>query len=250
MSSPIRDLLDLIANSIRRLMDALVEIYSNAFIDTTSDLGSYMSTTLQVRNDSATSVRTYITLGATPDCVQDVASITGVPITKLYPLMGYFELEANTAVTLAAPAGMGFNGNFSFNTPPMNCPTEQFPNGVNLGEFIINNGFQGQYAQETIDISCVAGVNCLMEFEMSAGDWTSNSGKVTVNKIANGTKLNNTNRVGVFPYGCDNCTSSDNPPECVGKQPQYANKEPICNVQRLAGSNQGGTLTIVFKGAH
>lgn len=220
------------------------------FIRVTSGggLGGTLTTTLHVRNDSKTSVTTYITLGATDGCVQDVSQISGVTITKLYPLMGHFELAAGANVELTAPVGMGFNGNFSFNTPPMNCPTPQFPDGVNLGEFIINNGFQGQYAQETIDISCVAGANCLMGMEMSAVDWTTNSGQSVVTNIINGKKLDNTNRLGVFPYGCDNCTSSDNPPECVGKQPKYANRDPICNVQRPAGSNQGGSLTIVYKG--
>lgn len=211
-------------------------------------LGSYMTTILKVRNDYTSSVNVYITLGATAGCVQDVADIGGVSITKLYPLMGHFDLPAGDIVTLYAPVGMGFNGNFSFNTPPMNCPTPEFPNGVNLGEFIINNGFQGQYGQETIDISCVAGANCIMAFEMSTDDWSSNFGKIKVKNIENGAKLDNTNRVGVFPYGCDNCNSSDNPPECVGKQPQYANKEPICNVQRSAQDNKGGTIILAYKG--
>lgn len=206
-----------------------------------------MTTTLQVRNDSTDPVTVYITLGATPGCVQDVGSITGATITRMYPLMGHFDLLSNTTVVLSAPAGMGFNGNFSFNTPPLNCPTPQLPDGVVLAEFIINNGFQ-QYGQETIDISCVAGANAFVEFTMSATDWTTNGGKTVVQSIKNGAKLDNTGRNGVFPYGCDNCTSSDNPPSCVGKQPQYANKEPICNVQRPAGSNQGGILAVVYKG--
>jgi len=207
-----------------------------------------MTTVLQVRNDAAVSVNVYITLGMPPGCVHDVAQITGVNIVKLQPLMGHFDLAPGAKVTLAAPAGMGFNGNFSFNTPPLNCPTPQQPDGVVLAEFIINNGFQ-QYGQETIDVSCVAGANAFVAFEMSEDDWTSNFGKITaIKKIENGTKLDNTGKVGVFPYGCDNCTSSDNPPSCVGKQSQYANKEPICNVQRPAGNNKGGTLTVVYKG--
>ncbi len=207
-----------------------------------------MTTTLHVRNDSGIAVTTYITLGATPGCVQDVSQITGASITKMYPLMGHFLLAPGSSVTLAAPAGMGFNGNFSFNTPPLNCPTPQLPDGVNLAEFIINNGFQ-QYGQETIDNSCVAGANAFIKFELSADDWSTNGGHTAVKTIENGVKLDNTGRIGVFPYGCDNCTSSNNPPSCVGKQPQYANKDPICNVQRSAGSNKGGSVTIVYKGA-
>lgn len=207
-----------------------------------------MTTELHVRNDSPGPVTVYITLGATPGCVQDVGLITGADIFRMYPLMGYFLLsKKGDHVTLAAPAGMGFNGNFSFNTPPLNCPTSSLPDGVNLAEFIINNGFQVN-GQETVDISCVAGANAFAEFELSADDWSTNGGQTQVKIIKNGTKLDNTGRNGVFPYGCDNCTSSDNPPSCVGKQPEYANALPICNVQRPAAVNQGGSVTVVFKG--
>jgi hypothetical protein len=118
---------------------------------------------------------------------------------------------------------------------------------MNLAEFIINNGFQ-QYGQETIDNSCVAGANALIEMSVDTDDWTSNWGKVNVTSFVNKKWDDNTGIVGVFPYGCDNCTSSNQPPECVGVQPQFANKEPICNVQRPANSNKGGTLEIKFLG--
>ena len=205
-------------------------------------------TELFVSNESSQQVTVYITLGATPGCVQDVAELVFSPqvqLTKMYPLMGHFPLAAHSRVQVSAKQPLGLNGNISFNTPPMNCPTPDFPDGVNLAEFIINNGFQ-QYGQETIDISCVAGANCLMGMELSADDWTTNGGRQAVKSISNLKKLDNTGRVGVFPYGCDNCTSSDNPPGCVGKQPDQANKEPICNVQRPAGSNSGGSVTVVF----
>lgn len=209
-----------------------------------------MTTKLFVRNDSLSPITTYITLGMPPGCVHDVGNIKlsgDVLMNRLQPLMGNFVVPAGVTVELIAPDGQGLNGNFSFNTPPLNCPTPELPSGVVLAEFIVNNGFQ-QFGQETVDISCVAGANALLEFELSADDWTSNGGKISVKKIANGAKLYNTGRVGVFPFGCDNCTSSDNPPDCVGKQPHLANKEPICNVQRAASNNQGGSVTVVFKG--
>ncbi len=67
-------------------------------------------------------------------------------------------------------------------------------------------------------------------------------------EIANDTRYRNTGNVGVFPYGCDNCTSSDSPPACVGRHPEYANAEPICNVQRPAVGNDGGAVRVVFHG--
>lgn len=209
-----------------------------------------MTTRLKVQNNTPDPKTVYITLGATVGCVQDVVNIqvdNGVTITRLFALQGYFVLPSLMTVELTAPDGRGFNGNFSIGTPPLNCPTAEFPQGVNLAEFIINNGFQDN-GQETVDISCVCGANAFLEMHMDAYDWTTQSGSVLVNAIANATCYNNTGLIGVFPYGCDNCTSSDNPPECVGKHPEYANQTPICNVQRPAIANQGGTVLVKIMG--
>jgi hypothetical protein len=207
-------------------------------------------TTLEISNTTSESVTAYITLGATEGCVQDVAQLMmggGVSITRNYPLQGSFPLAAGATISMAASGTQGLNGNISINTPPLNCPTTEFPHGVNLAEFIINNSFQTG-GQETIDISCVCGANAYLSFTLTASDWTTNAGTINVQTIQNGVWNDNTGRNGVFPYGCDNCTSSDNPPSCVGKQAQYANSSPICNVQRPASNNQGGMVTISYLG--
>jgi hypothetical protein len=172
----------------------------------------------------------------------------GKKINRISALMGCFELNPMDQIEIAAPAGEGLNGNLSFNTPPLNCPCKAFPMGVNLAEFIINNGFQAGAPQETVDISGVSGVNALIKFVLSANDWSTNSGAIPVKVFENGLWRDNTGRNGVFPFGCDNCTASVAPPECIGLHPEYANKLPICTVQRDAKSNQGGTVEIIFQG--
>ncbi len=207
-------------------------------------------TTLQAHNASDSPVLVYLTLGATPGCVQDVSTLVFTPavsLNVLAPLMGSFTLSKGQTVEIAAPGDLGLNGNFSFGTPPLNCPCPEWPEGVALAEFIINNGFQPG-GQETVDISCVCGANAFIQMHLSAGDWSSNGGVIQVSSFQNQTRYSNTGIVGVFPYGCDNCTSSDAPPSCVGKQSQFANSEPICNVQRPAASNQGGTVKVSFLG--
>lgn len=207
-------------------------------------------TILEARNATDRPVLVYLTLGATLGCVQDVSTITFTPAVSLNtgtPLMGSFTLAAGETVQIAAPEGLGFNGNLCFGSPPVNCPTPDWPEGVALAEFILNNGYQPG-GQETVDISCVCGANAYLGFDLSAGDWTTNGGAIAVSRIRNGSRDDNTGRVGVFPLGCDNCTSSDAPPECVGKHPHFANKEPICNVQRSAASNQGGVVRVLFNG--
>lgn len=210
-------------------------------------------TTLHVRNDSPETVKVYLTLGATPGCVQDVSTLTFTPpvtLTVIAPLMGCFDVMSGAEVEIAAPAGsgLGLNGNLCFGTPPLNCPCEQWPEGVCLAEFIVNNGFQPG-GHETVDISGVCGANARLRFDLSADDWSSNGGAIApVKTFANRTRYENTGIVGVFPYGCDNCTSSDAPPSCVGKHPEFANAEPICNVQRPAQGNAGGSVRVAFLG--
>jgi filamentous hemagglutinin family protein len=206
-------------------------------------------TKIKLTNQNSKDVTAYITLGATTGCVVDVTKIIfseEVELTKVSKLMGHFTLKGNTSLYLSAPNGEGFNGNISFNTPPMNCKSTDLPNGMNVAEFIVNNGFQGINSQETIDNSCVAGANAKIKFSMDADDWATNSGNIKVSEFENNAWDKNTDIIGVFPYGCDNCTASVSPPDCVGKQPQYASSTPICNVQRSAENNKGGTLEITF----
>ena len=208
-----------------------------------------MTTTISMLNNNKDPVLVYITLGATPGCCQDVANITtssGVTITKIADLMGSFTLLPQQTTEFSVPAPQGLNGNFSFGTPPLNCPTPDFPEGVNLAEFIINNGFQVN-GQETVDISCVCGANAFVEFQLSTDDWNDGT-NWGIRDIKNKTRFDNTGISGVYPYSCDNCTASTNPPVCIGQHPQFANTSPICNVQRPSGNNKGGKILVIFHG--
>jgi len=132
-------------------------------------------TTLKITNRSGSGAQVYLTLGAVPGCVQDVNAVPLVtnPVNRL---QGWFFVANGATKTYAPPPGQGISGNFAFGSPPLNCPTDQYRNGINLAEFILNNGFQGSGAQETIDISCVAGANALIAFAMSGGGgWNAGS---------------------------------------------------------------------------
>lgn len=209
-------------------------------------------TTLELTNGTEQDVPVYLTLGATPGCVQNVADVPFVANVS-NKLQGWFTLAPHASVSYIPPAGVGINGNFSFGTPPINCPTDAFPNGVNLAEFILNNGFQGPGAQETIDISAVAGVSAFIQFSMTGGGaWNAGATEPNVTGFQNEGLYENCGRIGVFPYGCDNCTERTSPPVCDGPPapPPYGDCQsaPICNVQRDA-SNAGGTVLIIYAGA-
>ncbi len=170
------------------------------------------------------------------------------------PLQGWFFLPGGATKAYAPPQGQGINGNFTFGSPPLNCPTEQYRSGINLAEFILNNSFQGSGAQELIDISCVPGTNALIAFAMSGGGtWNAGSSQPNVSQFANKPLGQNTGLVGVYPCGCDNCTSRADPPQrhCPASPPPPAyeacQSQPICNVQRDA-TNSGGEVEVVFHG--
>jgi hypothetical protein len=194
-----------------------------------------------------------LTLGAVTGCVQDVNAIPLVtdPVNRL---QGWFLLPDGATKAYAPPQGQGISGNFCFGSPPLNCPTEEYRNGVNLAEFILNNSVQGSGAQETIDISCVAGANALITFAMiGGGTWNAGSSQPAVSQFANKALKQNTGLVGVFPCGCDNCTSRAKPPQpsCPASPPPPAYEDcqslPICNVQRDATSS-GGDVEVIFQG--
>lgn len=209
-------------------------------------------TTIIVYNRTQGPVTAWLTLGATPGCVASVDDVTFVT-TPVSTLQGWFVLKGGESVSYTSPPSVGFNGNITFGTPPMNCPTSEYPDGVNIAEFIVNNGFQGSTAQETIDISAVSGVNALIGFQMTGGGaWSASSAYPNVTSFSNNAIGSNVGQVGVFPYGCDDCTSSVSPPRCAtppvhAPNPIVPQSEPICNVQRSAGDS-GGSVTITFLG--
>ena len=188
----------------------------------------------------------WVTLGATPGCLQDVSKIPFIT-HKLNNLVGYFVLAGRHSTLPYAP-DEGFNANISFNTQPLNCPTLAFPNGVNLFEFIINNAFQGKDAQETADISCVAGANAEIIVDFGGPAWNAGPTQLDIKHIVNGAIGMNTGAVGVYPVGCDKCTKIVNPPKCPNplkhSKPQA---EAICNVQRPADYS-GGIVTVRYGG--
>lgn len=209
-------------------------------------------TELTLSNATSEAVQVYLTLGTVKRCVSHVANIPFIT-TVLSDLQGWFMLGAGQSVSYTPPHGHGLNGNVSFGSPPVNCAPPQYPSGVNLAEFMLNNGFQGAAAQETIDISCVAGANAYVQFSMEGGGgWNAGPSQPTVTQFQNHAIGANVGMVGVFPYGCDVCTGSHNPPQCEcppagAPQPPVPQADAICNVQRNA-DGAGGTVTVTFSG--
>ena len=201
-------------------------------------------TTLEILNTSEhDSVLTYLTIGSDTNFVTDVNGIFGINDSGL---QGSFWLVKDSLYTYEFN-NKGLSGNFSFDTVPLNCPAGTFKTGTNLFEVTINNYGTVSKAQETIDISNVAGVNAMCRYSMvGGGTWI--AGGDSVSSFGNSSIYNNVDSVGVFPFGCDNCTSSVKPPKCIDTlkiskpQPRH-----ICNVSRNS-KESGGTIRLSFMG--
>ena len=207
------------------------------------------ATMTKVYNFTKDSVLVYVTLGATPGCLQnvmDVAWITdSIPGQRV--LQGTFVLAPGYSTTAYAPDSLGFNGVISFNSPPNNCPdTVQFPTGVNQYEFMINNAYQGVDAQESANISAVHGVNCVIRVNYRTLN-PFNAGPTIpfIQSYAN-TLDRNDLIAGVYPFGCDTCTGTKTPLPCI-KYPQPAHKNQVCQTQRNAAQS-GGLIQVIYLG--
>lgn len=200
----------------------------------------------KIYNVTKDSVLVWVTLGDTPGCLQDVTKIPFV--TSGSGLVGSFWLGAGDSTIAYAPDSLGFNGVFSFNGQPNNCPdTVQYPTGINQYEFIVNNAFQPGNPQESINISCVHGVNCVISVDIITKNYF-NAG-TTVPKIssfANTLDRNQLNIPGVYPYACTHCTDYIGAPSCI-VLPQPVCSAATCQIQRDADLS-GGLIKVIYRG--
>jgi hypothetical protein len=201
--------------------------------NTTSNTG------FEIVNTTKDSVIMYLTINAPTDStwVQNVDGIFGINSSQL---QGSVWVQPND--TLKYTPTLSFSGNVSFGTPPQNCPTKQFVNGVNLFEWSVNIP---KGSNEGLDLSCMAGVNCIMKIDLIGGaDWIANGKSVRV--IKNKKMWHNTGIYGVFPYGCTNCTNTEGKQSCQ-KPNEKPNTEKICTPTRNT-NEKGGKIRISFLG--
>jgi hypothetical protein len=218
-------------------------------INDSTAVDASISTLMKIYNHSKDTALVYITLGATPGCLQSAISIPFIQdtISGQRGLQGFFLLNPGDSTIAYAPDSLGYNGVVSFNFQPNNCPTSEYPNGINQFEFILNNSFQGVNAQESINISCVHGVNCVIRVDaITNNPFNAGPTFTNVQSFANTMDRSSIGIPGVYPYGCDTCTGSKNPPSCI-TLPQPKQSASICQVQRNA-IQSGGLIKIIYLG--
>lgn len=209
-----------------------------------SEMALHPVTKFRVRSNMKEKVLMAITVGSNPRCVERVVNLILPPDVVLAingVKQGTVLIPPKRWIPIAASPGVGLNGNISFLHVPTQCNPE-YPIGTNLFEFNLNSGM------ETVDISCVGGLNTIMQVIFENGPiWNAGKTDRSVKGFTNKEKYLNRGIPGVFPYGCDLCTSSNNPPPCTKDDPRVRPQlEPICNVQR-SEHIRGGTVSVVLQ---
>ena len=197
-------------------------------------------TQLTLVNKTSDSVLVYLTLSGYPanDSVH-VKNVNGIFGIKDQGLVGSFYLQAKDSLSYISPKW--FSGNVSFGSQPLNCFSEAWPTGVNPFEFNLNNN------QESIDISSIAGINCLLDVVLIGGpDWQASPTYPNVRFFYNDSLMVNTGLIGVYPYGCTNCTDTAGKQACQTPA-EEPDSIPICTPTRAAAEH-GGRVVVKFLG--
>lgn len=197
------------------------------------------NTTLKITNQSQDSVLVFLTLSGydttqAKNYVQNVYGIFGIIDSGL---VGSFYLQPND--TLSYTSDKMLSGNIGFGSQGINCPNKIWKTGVNIFEFNLNE------EQESLDISCMGGVNSIMSIKLIGGpEWQASPSFPNVRYIQNDTMYANTNIVGVYPFGCPNCTNTQGRQPCEQKA-ETPDSAAICNPTRAA-KVRGGTVMLIF----
>lgn len=214
-------------------------------VEMAADSGAAI-TEMVIENRDTADVVVYMTLGGGYDTSKWIQNVKGIFGIKDSGLVGRFVLKGGER-RMYHSLGKAISGQFCFNGQAYQCLADSQYTGSTLTEFCLNNSGTVENAQETVDISCVAGVSYLAEINMCGGGiWTANyTGYDTIVQVKNDIFGRNANRAGVYPVGCDDCDSSVAPPKCVIGKGELPSKHAICQVQRNA-SKSGGCVTFVY----
>lgn len=214
---------------------------------TAAIVDSTTNTTLLVVNNTTDTVNVWLTLGVYTDSLKNyyLQNVNGVFGILDSGAVGIFAVLPND--TLSYTSTLGLSGNLCFGGPAINCPNTQWPTATNIFEFCLNNNF-GLNPQESVEISCIAGVNAFLAGRLIGDNWIVTQGIDTVRTFKNDIVGHNSGLYGVFPTGCTNCTNQQGAPTCT---PAIAfdtpNNFPICIIQRPA-IGSGGTVICIFNG--
>lgn len=198
------------------------------------------ATALRVVNNTNGALTIYVTSGgaSVTNCssnfvVADLPFLT--PAWAGNTTQGFFSLAASDTMNFPALSKC-YNGVISVTAGP-HCKDSNFPNGMNQAEFSLNMTSGG----ESIDVSCVNGVNAYLEMAYDGTGWTNSPGS-----IANSDLGDNKGRLGVYPLGCTQCNALGNPTPDCGGHPTMPTNSDNCNtvVCQLNRNNSGGTITV------
>lgn len=132
-------------------------------------------------------------------------------------------------------------------------------NGLNNFEFTINCfdknlNPSATGGNESFDITLVDGLHCFLKQSVTSTNWnwglTDSNGVYIPFKESENTwpMFKNVNIPAVYPYGCDMCYESQNPPKPICFEINCSTKYPGVNTCQTNRSGQGGVVKCEFLG--
>jgi hypothetical protein len=215
-------------------------------------------TSVGLTNTSGGPVDVYVTVKGTAldGCVGDVTKIPNwnLVATGSDNLRGKVTLANGQSLPAYDGGSTCFAATISFGSPPLNCPTADFPCATNLAEFNVNGK-----GNDDLDISEVSGANAKIQYSLSGGSWWDGFNPVPNNTFGtDGTLVRSAplDAPGVYPWGCDNCIVRCQPGQDFCSQNGHPNNmqgpcnaKANCDVVPPGGGHAGGTVTITYLGA-
>lgn len=207
-------------------------------------------TNLSIQNIAQDSVKVFLT-------IQSPKSVVGMFGIKKSDTsgscsQGYFYAKKDSIYYLNYKKALE-GWNISFESNPRGCKdaiSKGFPSGINIVEGSIN------VVNESFDISCIDGINCIIRTSVTDSSWRTGDGShiKTFSYVKNKLKhQSNLNMRGIFPYRCTDCIgiSKNNKPKNCFKLPKKYDSVRVCQVNRTNSTpngTMGGTIQIQYWG--
>ena len=207
-------------------------------------------TDITIENIVVDSVKVYLTLQS-PNSVVGMFGIKASDTTGSSS-QGYFYALKDSLYHLNYKKPLK-GWNVSFEGAPTGCQKaikDGFKNGINIVEGTIN------VMNESFDISCVDGINCVIKTFVTDSSWTTGYSYFEKTFYSAENRLShqsNLNVRGIFPYRCNNCIGINpvnKPHNCYDLQDKVDSIK-VCQVSRNNKGHKvtrGGTIHIQYWG--
>jgi hypothetical protein len=241
-------------------------------VDLKTQVDTAEFTDVIIKNSSRLdSVEVYVTLQST----ESIIGLFGMDSTNIYqtcmnikkkdttyaPCIGKFWAKRDSSYHLGVTKPV-MGAIITFGTMNMQCQAaieNGYISGINNWEFTVNcfnkkldsNATGGN---ESFDITLVDGLHCYIKQSVVAAigskssNWTYGDQSPFIKSGNTWPMEKNVNIPGVYPYGCDMCYESQNPPKPLCFKVKCSDQYPGVNICQTNRAGQGGQVICEFLG--